>query len=522
MAIGGMIGGGIFSVLGVTIELAGHLAFACFLLGGAVALVTAHSYAGLARRAGRSGRARTPTCARPGTRAGRDHELAADPRLRARAGRLRVHVRPLRRRGPRRRRGRRARSRRWPCSPCSGGQPRGVGASSLTEDAVVAAKLAVLAVVAGVGLAPSPHRLAPLANEGYLGVVVGAASIFVAYEGFELLSLRLRRHREPRPDPAPGAVPLGRRGRRGLRARDPRLADAGVGPADRRQREVAFADRGPGGARRSGAGWRPAPPCWPPPRRSTPRCSRPLVWSATSARPTSCPTGWDGPCAGCRRPRCGCWRSWGPRFAMLPGINELLAFGSATFLAVFGLVNHLYARTAATRRREDRRPSRVARLCGGDRGGVRRVRPPRRPHARARRRLPRRGRGPAHGLRPPATDRRSAVGGPGGAAAAAAATASWSPGSGGPQHSVRWSGVEELHRRHRPRRRSRTRPSPVDCRMAPSMSGGGNPRHLPPRQRATPAPIPRAGRRSRPSLPGVRPGRHHGRGVRGRARGPAG
>ena len=32
MAIGGMIGGGIFSVLGVTIELAGHLAFLCFVL----------------------------------------------------------------------------------------------------------------------------------------------------------------------------------------------------------------------------------------------------------------------------------------------------------------------------------------------------------------------------------------------------------------------------------------------------------------------------------------------------------
>ena len=33
---------------------------------------------------------------------------------------------------------------------------------------------------------------------------------------------------------------------------------------------------------------------------------------------------------------------------MLPGINDLLAFGSATFLAVFGLVNHLHARTAQT------------------------------------------------------------------------------------------------------------------------------------------------------------------------------
>ena len=49
MAIGGMIGGGIFAVLGVTIEVAGHLAFACFLLAGAVALVTARGYAGLSR-----------------------------------------------------------------------------------------------------------------------------------------------------------------------------------------------------------------------------------------------------------------------------------------------------------------------------------------------------------------------------------------------------------------------------------------------------------------------------------------
>lgn len=36
----------------------------------------------------------------------------------------------------------------------------------------------------------------------------------------------------------------------------------------------------------------------------------------------------------------------GAVFAMLPGINELLAFGSVTFLAVFGLINHFYARIA--------------------------------------------------------------------------------------------------------------------------------------------------------------------------------
>ena len=51
MAIGGMIGGGIFSVLGVTVDLAGHLAFGCFVLGGVIALITARSYAVLSLRA---------------------------------------------------------------------------------------------------------------------------------------------------------------------------------------------------------------------------------------------------------------------------------------------------------------------------------------------------------------------------------------------------------------------------------------------------------------------------------------
>ena len=49
IGIGGMIGGAIFSVLAVTIQLAGHLAFVSIILAGALALVTAHAYAGLSR-----------------------------------------------------------------------------------------------------------------------------------------------------------------------------------------------------------------------------------------------------------------------------------------------------------------------------------------------------------------------------------------------------------------------------------------------------------------------------------------
>jgi amino acid transporter len=55
MAVGGMIGGGIVSVLGVAVSLAGHLAFGCFVLGGLLAAITARSYAGVTLRSGDAG-----------------------------------------------------------------------------------------------------------------------------------------------------------------------------------------------------------------------------------------------------------------------------------------------------------------------------------------------------------------------------------------------------------------------------------------------------------------------------------
>ena len=55
MAVGGMIGGGIFSVLGVTVALAGHSAVVSFIIGGIIAMMTAHSFAALSARAGHSG-----------------------------------------------------------------------------------------------------------------------------------------------------------------------------------------------------------------------------------------------------------------------------------------------------------------------------------------------------------------------------------------------------------------------------------------------------------------------------------
>ncbi|MFZ0388936.1 MAG: amino acid permease, partial [Calditrichia bacterium] len=66
---------------------------------------------------------------------------------------------------------------------------RSVSASGLTEDVIVAVKLLVLGGIAAIGLGEfQVDRLEPLDNAGLAGVLLGAAVIFVAYEGFELLS----------------------------------------------------------------------------------------------------------------------------------------------------------------------------------------------------------------------------------------------------------------------------------------------------------------------------------------------
>lgn len=59
MAVGGMVGGGIFSVLGVIIGLAGQWAWLSFLLAGLIALISAHSYSQLCMKYNEGGGAFT-------------------------------------------------------------------------------------------------------------------------------------------------------------------------------------------------------------------------------------------------------------------------------------------------------------------------------------------------------------------------------------------------------------------------------------------------------------------------------
>ncbi|MEO7264399.1 MAG: APC family permease [Ferruginibacter sp.] len=55
MAVGGMIGGGIFSVLGVIIDTAGQWAWLSFVIAGVIALISAHSYSRLSVKYKESG-----------------------------------------------------------------------------------------------------------------------------------------------------------------------------------------------------------------------------------------------------------------------------------------------------------------------------------------------------------------------------------------------------------------------------------------------------------------------------------
>ncbi len=349
MAIGGMIGGGIFSVLGLTIDLAGHLAFAAFLIGGLIAGLTAHAYAGLSLRAGRAGGPftylRDEGHARPAAWVAWllilgyvfalavyaftfGHYLAnvvGAPAPVARlsgVGILAVFVAV---------------------------NLRGVATSGLTEDIVVVTKLAVLGGVALIGLAAfSPTRLSPLDNQGTLGIFLGAAVIFVAYEGFELLPYDYDDIAEPRRTLPRAlylsvavvvlvyvAVTL---------AAQMLLPDRTITA----QKEVAFALAGQqalGGfglwAATVGALFSTSSAI-----NATLFATARLVRDVSQANELP---------AALARERGGlpigavlAIALPGAAFSLLPGITEIVSFGSLAFLLVFGLVNLLHARHTAS------------------------------------------------------------------------------------------------------------------------------------------------------------------------------
>ena len=190
MAVGGMIGGGIFATLGVVISAAGKFAWLSFVIGGLIALATGHSYARLTVEEGRSGGAyrflKTEGYARTakfiawllifgyvltvsvyaftfGAYLG--HALGGPAWLPAAAAASAIII-------------------------LAGVNLMGVHEAAIVEIVAVWGKLAVLLGLALAGIARwAPDRLMVSGEQpGLHGAIIGAATVFMAYEGFQLLA----------------------------------------------------------------------------------------------------------------------------------------------------------------------------------------------------------------------------------------------------------------------------------------------------------------------------------------------
>ena len=199
MAVGGMVGGGIFSTLGVVIGIAGGWAWLAFLTSGLVALLAGYSYVRLAKMHGEGGGAFTFL-----------REVHADGLAGSLSwvlivgyvltnavyaftfGEYLAHVVDL---GPVF-----ARSAAVAIVALFVAlNVRGVGEASAVEIVLVWAKVVVLAGLAAWGLGRwDPDMLTRgIEDAGPLAALFGAASVFMAYEGFQLLTYDYEQIEDP-------------------------------------------------------------------------------------------------------------------------------------------------------------------------------------------------------------------------------------------------------------------------------------------------------------------------------------
>jgi amino acid transporter len=350
MAIGGMVGGGIFSVLGVAVALAGNLAAGCFVLGAFLALMTARSWARVTARSGRSGgpfdhlrEQGHPQLA--GTLLwllvfgymvamavysftfGRYVAVALGAGT-ATARLLSIGV----------------------VVGFFGVNLRGVTVSSLTEDLVVAAKLVVLFGIAVIGMAHLDlSRLDPLASSGAGGLALGAATVFFAYEGFELICY----DRDDMADP-------GRTLPRSLYLSIVVVAAVYVSVTIGSQmlvpdstlvatKEAAFIEVGRAALGEAGR-WAAivgAVLATGSAINATLFSTARLVRDA--ARTGEVPSGLGRGTRGVPVAALAFIAAAGAAMAMLPGITSVIVLGSGSFLAVYAIVNYLEAKAGATR-----------------------------------------------------------------------------------------------------------------------------------------------------------------------------
>lgn len=192
MGVGGMVGGGIFSVLGLSIMQAGHAAPLAFLFGGLVAMITGVSYIKLGLAFRDDGGSFTYL-----EQAFQNRHIAGIGGwvlLLGYIGTLSLYaftfgVYAAKVFGE---------TQHYAVAKhfLSSGvlllflaiNLYGVRASGETEDVIVLVKVIILGLFAAIGLVYlEPTHLEPLLDKGSAGLLMGAALIFVAYEGFELI-----------------------------------------------------------------------------------------------------------------------------------------------------------------------------------------------------------------------------------------------------------------------------------------------------------------------------------------------
>lgn len=201
MAVGGMVGGGIFSALGVVLEIAGPWAPLSFLLAGIVALITAINYARLARTFGEGGGAFTflREIKRDASAGALSWVLLVGYTLTIGVfaftfGHYLAHTLGL---GG-------VTSRVAGVAVVAalvGVNLLGVGHAAWFEIVSVWGKLVILIGLAAIGLVRgSTERLFEAggsSGSGYFGAIAGAAVVFMAYEGFQLLAYDYEDMRDP-------------------------------------------------------------------------------------------------------------------------------------------------------------------------------------------------------------------------------------------------------------------------------------------------------------------------------------
>ncbi|OCC15494.1 amino acid transporter [Dissulfuribacter thermophilus] len=208
IGVGGMVGGGIFSVLGLSVALSGHAAPLAFSLGAVIALITGMSYSrlGLCFRDDGGSFTYLEHAFKSKNIAGIGGWLLITGYI----GTLALYAFTFGVYG----------------TAMLGGTEvihhvletfilllflgvnlYGVQAAGKTEDIIVIIKVLILGLFAVAGLVfMKPENIFPIINKGTSGILMGAALIFVAYEGFELIPNAVNEMKNPEKDLARGIM----------------------------------------------------------------------------------------------------------------------------------------------------------------------------------------------------------------------------------------------------------------------------------------------------------------------------